>query len=187
MRSALEDTLDLGIDRHVALDVTDLERLLGLVGEVSVEVRGGPSGEGLHYSDSEVDLHIELALGTHSLGPRELVGLLRWRQDGFGQGDGPPGRRARQRTVLSRIMAAARERVGLDLATSVVAERTRSDLAAGEVRELASMVLERGARVVWTGEVPAGDPDDNVWYWARSPDPEGTAAVLAEARSHLDR
>lgn len=103
----LEELLGIPIDYYVKIDVRAFEKLVNAVGGVEFDVP-----RDMDYDDPEQDLHIHLKAGYQKLNGEQAMGLVRFRQDNYGNDSfGDVGRTGVQqaflKSMLSQVMSGA--------------------------------------------------------------------------------
>lgn len=97
----LEELLGIPIDYYVKIDLRAFEKLVNAVGGVEFNVP-----RDMDYDDPAQDLHIHLKAGYQKLNGEQAMGLVRFRQDNYGNDSfGDVGRTGVQQAFLKSMLS----------------------------------------------------------------------------------
>lgn len=101
LKRELQELLGIPIDFYVKIKLSAFEKLVNAVGGVWFDVP-----QDMDYDDPEQDLHIHLKAGYQQLDGNQAMGLVRFRQDNFGNDTfGDVGRTGVQQAFLKAMLS----------------------------------------------------------------------------------
>jgi len=173
-RSVSELLDGVGIDRYVTINVQGVEALVEALGGVTVYVP-----KDMKYQDDSQHLYINLKAGKQHLNGKQVLQLLRFRYDAYGD----IGRIQRQQMVMRSLMEQALNPTTLarlPKILSVIQSYVDTNLSVEELVALVGFASRTTRPNVQMMLVPGdfNSPDETLSYWL--PDPARIKTMMAQ-------
>jgi LCP family protein required for cell wall assembly len=148
----LEDSLGIGIDGYVSLDLSGFRELVDLIGGVEIEL-----DEPLRYTDSAQGLYIDLDSGRQTLDGKQAEMFVRYRS-GYRRGD--LDRLNAQKKFLAALFVALRQKVSISNAYELLQlalEHVDTNINPALCVTLGLEALKVGENELWFCTLPGED------------------------------